>query len=78
MSAAKNPARGETHPNATLSDHDVRLILELLGIRDALIVEARKLTDKKLAEKFDVHHSYIWRLGKRGARITARKGHESL
>lgn len=47
--------RGEQLPQSKLTDDDVRLIHAAVKEREYLRSEASKLTNKKLAEKFDVH-----------------------
>ena len=59
MAAAKNPKRGESHYKAILTKDDVRLIRQCAEERARLINEARKLSNKKLAEKFGVHKRTI-------------------
>mgnify|MGYP007026551921 CR=1 FL=1 len=69
---------GEDHPRAVLLDHEVDLLLGLLGERDALIAEMRAdgvrqheidqalatqgLSYRKLAVRFEVHWRYIGKI----------------
>ena len=46
--------RGSAHYKAKLTEDDVRLIRECLAERERLLREARKLSNKRLGEKFDV------------------------
>ena len=71
MAAAHNPARGEAHYNAKLTDHECRLVLELVAERAELIRKARELSDAKLAEKFDVHPHTIYKIHARIGRLDA-------
>lgn len=64
MAAAINPQRGRNRWNAKLSDEDVTLIRALIAERERLLAEARKLTDKKIADKFGVHRNTIWKAAK--------------
>jgi len=54
MAAARNPARGENHYKAKLSNCEVKWIKDLLAQREKLLKQARDLTNAKLAEKFEV------------------------
>lgn len=62
MPPAINPVRGTDHPLSKLTDDDIRLIRECVAERERLINEARKLTNAKLAKKFDVHVNTIGRV----------------
>lgn len=42
-----------------LTADDVRLIRALVAERDRLLAEARKLSDRELARKFEVHKNTI-------------------
>lgn len=69
---------GESHPRAVLSDHEIELLQELLGEREAIInqmraVAARQveidsalaaagLSYRKLAVKFEVHWRTIGKI----------------
>lgn len=66
-----NPSRGESHYNHKLTDHECRLVLELVDERNELLRRARELTDAKIAEKFDICAGTVWKIGKRMARIDA-------
>lgn len=44
-----------------LNDDDLRLVLSLVAERKRLLAEAGKLSDAKIAEKFDVHPNTIRR-----------------
>lgn len=66
MAATKNTVRGERHYRAKLTEEDVRLILELKAERDRLIAEAKKITTKRLADKFGVHEKTVQRVFYRG------------
>jgi hypothetical protein len=59
MAANKTIKRGEKHHLAKLTNDDIRLIRKCAEERERLIQEARKLSNKKLAEKFGVHHRTI-------------------
>lgn len=61
MAAAKNPARGEAHYKHKLTADDVRLMRELVAERERLLKEAKKLTDAKIAEKFEIHPNTVWK-----------------
>ena len=65
MARAKNPSRGEEHYHATLTADDVRLIRAAVAERARLIAEARKLSDRALAEKFECHPHTIWKVSSR-------------
>lgn len=54
--------RGEGHHRAKLSDDDIRLIRQAQETRAMHIAEARKLSDKALAEKFGVSRATIGRV----------------
>lgn len=69
MAAARNPARGEAHYNAKLSDDDVRLVRACVAERQRLLREARELSDAKLAEKFGCHPNTIWKIASYSGRI---------
>lgn len=51
--------RGENHYFAKLTADDVRLIQSLLNERDELLARARAISNRALAEKFDVSTSAI-------------------
>lgn len=51
--------RGETHCSAKLTADDVRLIQSLINERDELLARARLISNRALAEKFDVSTSAI-------------------
>lgn len=72
MAAAKNPSRGERHYRATLTDHDVVLIRELVEIRASLLEQARRLSNRALAEKFECSRQLIDKIGRYEARIDAK------
>jgi hypothetical protein len=55
----KTPQRGADRYNAKLTDHDVRLIRELVAERSRLLAAARALSNRQLAEKFDVNYRTI-------------------
>ena len=59
--------RGSAHHAAKLTDDDVRLISSLIYEREELLAKAKRLTNRILAEKFDVHTSTIEKIanGKR-------------
>jgi predicted transcriptional regulator len=65
MGVAINPQRGVDRWNAKLNDEDVRLILALVDERTRLLSEAKKLTDAKIAEKFDVSENTIQKISRR-------------
>jgi len=69
MAAAKNILRGEDHPSSKLTGDDVALIRALLDEREKLLAEANRLTDRKIAEKFDISRSYVQKLRTRAAWI---------
>ena len=69
MAAARNPSRGESHYNAKLTAHDVRLIRQLIAERTDLLARARRLTNDELASKFEVHHRTIEKIADRRAWI---------
>ncbi len=54
--------RGEQHPSAKLTDLDVLLIREASRLKEHHKREARKLSEKNLAEKFDVSRNAIWKV----------------
>ena len=62
---AINPQRGSDRWNAKLTDDDVRLMRELVAERERLLAEARKLSDKEIAAKFEVHPNTVWKVCKR-------------
>jgi len=62
MPRAFNPQRGSDRWNAKLTPDDVRLIRGLVAERERLLSEARKLTDAKIAEKFDIHENTVWKV----------------
>ena len=62
MAAAINPVRGTDHPNAKLTDDDIRLIRECVAERERLREEARQLSNEALAQKFDVSQRTIDRV----------------
>lgn len=62
MAAAKNPRRGERHYKHKITREDVRLMRQLVDERARLLAEAKKLTDAKIAEKFDVHPNTVWKV----------------
>lgn len=66
MAKAKKIMRGSGHYRAKLTEDDVRLILELKAERDRLIAEAKKITTKRLADKFGVHEKTVQRVFYRG------------
>ena len=51
--------RGEQHHACKLTDEDVRLILSLIEEREALYRKAKALSNRILAEKFEVSHRTI-------------------
>lgn len=71
MAAAKNPSRGEAHYNNKLTDDDCRLILALVEERRELARKAALLTNDKIAEKFEIHPSYVHIIASRMARVDA-------
>lgn len=62
MARAHNQIRGSAHPLAKLTEHDVRLILQLAAERRQLLDAASRLSTTRLAEKFDVAPSTIERI----------------
>lgn len=54
--------RGESLPQSKLTESDVKLILKLVDERESLKKQASDLSNKKLAEKFDVHQRTIEKL----------------
>ena len=74
---------GESHPRATLTDHEVDLLFEMLAERDGLIavfkasgstqgeidaaLAARRLSFRCLAVKFEVHKQTVAKIA-RGVR----------
>jgi len=54
--------RGEDLPQAKLTNDDVLLIREVVEYRNKLKEELSQMTNKKLAEKFDVHYRTIDRV----------------
>jgi len=54
MAAAINPSRGEKHYNAKLSEEDVRLIKQLIHQRRTLMQQLARVSNKAIAEKFEV------------------------
>lgn len=66
MAAAKNPVRGEKHHLSKLTDDDIKLLLACKAERDRLLEEAKKLTNKQLAAKFDIHERTVERVFYRG------------
>lgn len=54
--------RGSDLPQAKLSEDDVRIIRQLIEQRDTYYAMARSLSNRKIAEKFDVHLRTIDRL----------------
>lgn len=67
MAAAINPVRGEDCHNAKLTEADAALILQCVAERERLRLEAAKLSNYALAEKFNVHVRTI-------ERVTQRRG----
>jgi len=67
MSMRCNAVRGTDLPQAKLNEDDVILIRALVMERNRLISEARKLTDKKISEKFGIHPNTVWKLTKYGS-----------
>ena len=59
--------RGMDLPQAKLTDSDVLMIRELVCRRDELKKKAADLTNRKLAEKFDVHIRTIDKITAGGA-----------
>ena len=55
MAASKNPPRGSLHYRAKFNESEVRMILELIEHREKLKAECLELTNRKLADKFEVH-----------------------
>lgn len=71
---------GESHPRATLTDHEVDLLLVLLGEREALIEEMQRaravqaaidiavarrgLSFRRLAVKFDISYSHVAKIAR--------------
>lgn len=55
MAKPINPARGERCHNAKLTKRDIKLLFQCVDERERLRKEASKLTNEKLAEKFEVH-----------------------
>jgi hypothetical protein len=47
--------RGQQLPQSKLTDEDVRLLRKCVAERERLRKQANELSNKKLAEKFDVH-----------------------
>lgn len=62
MATAKNQVRGSAHPLAKLTEHDVALILQLAAERAELLRQARELSFRALAEKFEVSESTVQRI----------------
>jgi len=60
MSAAHRP-----HRTCKLTEDDVRLIRELTDERERLLTAASKVSDRALAEKFEVSKSTIHCIAKR-------------
>lgn len=54
--------RGSAHPNAKLTEGDVKLIRELVKHREDLKRQASKLSNRCIAEKFAVHYRTIERI----------------
>lgn len=69
MAAAKNPVHGDKHHNAKLTADDVRLIRELVEERARLLAEARKLSERAIAEKFGISRGTVWKVANREAWI---------
>lgn len=67
MPPAINPVRGSNHRLAKLTEEDAKLILQCVAERERLRQEALRLSNEKLAEKFNVHVRTI-------ERITSRSG----
>lgn len=59
MAAALNPARGSKHYRSRFTEDEVKLILELVKQREELRIKASQLSNRRLAEKFDVHYRTI-------------------
>ena len=59
MAAALNPVRGSKHYRAKFTEDEIKLILELVKERDELMKRAAELSNRSLAEKFEVHHRTI-------------------
>ena len=59
MAAAINPVRGSKHYRAKFNEDEVKMILDLIKERELLKKRAAELSNKRLAEKFDVHHRTI-------------------
>lgn len=68
-----NRAHGEAHYGAKLTADDVRLILSLVQEREHLLAQAARLTNKVLAEKFEVSASAIDKIanGRAWTRVVA-------
>ena len=69
MPPAINPQRGADRYNAKLSEDDVRLIRALVAERERLLTEARKLTDAKIAAKFEIHENTVWKVRQKASWI---------
>jgi len=54
--------RGSELKQSKLDESDVRLILDLVEERECLKAKAKRLTNKKIAEKFGVHFRTIDRI----------------
>lgn len=73
MAAPINPARGEELPQAKLTKEDIRLIWQCVAERERLREEARRLSNKALAEKFGVHYRTIERITQRWGWVHIRE-----
>lgn len=54
--------RGEELPHAKLTNQDVKNIRALINYREGIKAEASELSNKKIAEKFEVHVRTIDRI----------------
>ena len=51
--------RGSDHKDAKLTEDDVLLIRELNAERLALLAQARNVSVKSIADKFDIHEGHV-------------------
>lgn len=57
-----NVKRGQDLPQSRLTEDDVRTIRELIDQRSELLLQARELSNRKIAERFGVHFRTIERI----------------
>jgi len=56
---------GVNHPQAKLTEQDVRNIRELLAIRENLRNKLANLTIQAIADKFEIHEGHVRKIASR-------------